>query len=84
MQKASDAQLMDRLKQENCHLDLDICGTAEKHFIVSSPESIEAKRFKVFLSDECILAPMAFFHTELLELTRQRSQNGIRYGLGLL
>ena len=32
-----DAQLMEKLKKENCHMDLDICGTAEKHFIVSSP-----------------------------------------------
>ena len=37
MCRSYDAQLIEKLKTENCHLDLDICGTAEKHFIVSSP-----------------------------------------------
>ncbi len=32
-----DALLIEKLKQENCHLDLDICGTAEKIFSVTSP-----------------------------------------------
>ena len=39
----------------------------------------EAFRYTVYLSDECILAPMAFFHTELLELTRSSASNGVRF-----
>ena len=36
MERTFDAQLIENLKRENCHLDFDICGTAEKHFVVSS------------------------------------------------
>ncbi len=35
-ERSSDAQLLDRLKKDNCHLDFDICGTAEKRFKVAS------------------------------------------------
>lgn len=78
--RAFDADLMEKLKMENCHLDLDICGTAEKHFIVSSPETGESHRYTFYVSDECLLAPMAYFHPELLELTRTKSASpGIKY-----
>ena len=33
----------------------------------------------MYLSDECILAPMAFFHTEMLELSRDKFSSGVRY-----
>ena len=79
MKKVTDAQLLEELKIENCHLDLDICGTAEKAFLVSTPGSSEAYRYTVYLSDECIIAPMALFHPELLELSRAPKENGIRY-----
>ena len=36
-------------------------------------------RYTVYLSDECILAPMAFFHPEMLELSRDKTSNGVRY-----
>ena len=55
MAKLSDYQLMDHLKIDNCHLDLDICGTAEKTFLVSEREKEKALRYTVYLSDECIL-----------------------------
>ncbi len=42
-------------------------------------DSRDALIFTVYLSDECILAPMAYFHTELFELTRDRLRHGIRY-----
>ena len=42
-------------------------------------ESTEAFRYTVYLSDECIIAPMALFHTELFELTRKAKENGVRY-----
>lgn len=77
--KSFDAELMEKLKIENCHLDLNICGTAEKHFIVSSPETEESHRYTFYLSDECLLAPMAYFNTELLELTRTCKSSGIKY-----
>ena len=40
---------------------------------------MESSRYTVYLSDECILAPMAYFHTELLELTRSMNMSGIRF-----
>ena len=29
-----DAEMLQKLKEENCHMNLDICGTAEKSFCV--------------------------------------------------
>ena len=37
MDKVTDAKILENLKIENCHLDLDICGTAEKAFLVAPP-----------------------------------------------
>ncbi len=31
----------------------------------------DMERYTLFLSDECIAAPMAFFNTDLLELSRK-------------
>ena len=79
MKRITDAQLLEKLKIENCHFDLDICGTAEETFLVSSPGSNEAFRYTVYLSDECIIAPMALFHPELLEISRAPKENGVKY-----
>ena len=64
---AGDAALLDRLKTDNCHMDLDICGTAEKAFDVKKNGS--TVRYSVCLSDECVIAPMAFYHPELFQVT---------------
>ena len=79
MKRITDAQLLEKLKIENCHFDLDICGTAEETFLVSSLGSNEAFRYTVYLSDECIIAPMALFHPELLEISRAPKENGVKY-----
>ena len=60
-------------------MDLDICGTAEKTFLVKEKGKDKAHQYTVYLSDECILAPMAYFQTELLELTRPSNSKGIRF-----
>lgn len=77
--RIADVQLIEQLKVDNCHLDLDICGTAEKSFLVKEREQDKALRYTVYFSDECILAPMAYFHTELLELTRTVNSKGIKF-----
>ena len=77
--RIADVQLIEQLKIDNCHLDLDICGTAEKSFLVKEREQDKALRYTVYFSDECILAPMAYFHTELLELTRTVNSKGIKF-----
>ena len=48
-------------------MDLDICGTAEKAFDVKKNGS--TVRYSVCLSDECVIAPMAFYHPELFQVT---------------
>ena len=63
-----DAEMVQKLKEENCHMNLDICGTAEKTFCV--PRNGYNLKFSVCLSDECLMAPLAFFSVDLLELTR--------------
>ena len=75
----AEIQLLENLKIDNCHLDLDICGTAEKTFLVKEKGKEKAHQYTVYLSDECILAPMAYFQTELLELTRPANSKGIRF-----
>lgn len=32
-----DAELLHKLKEENCHLDLDQCGLLETNFLVKQP-----------------------------------------------
>ena len=47
------------------------------HFFFTEIE--KSFRYTVYLSDECILAPMALFHTELLDLTYEISSSRIRF-----
>ena len=70
-QNKQDAEILQKLKEENCHMNLDICGTAEKGFCVS--RNGYNLKFSVRLSDECLMAPLALFNTDLLELTRDEN-----------
>lgn len=74
-----DALLLDSLKMDNCHLDLDICGTAEKPFLVSMPGGTDARKYTVYLSDECLMTPLSLFHTDMFELTRIPGQRRIHF-----
>nr|CAD7605386.1 unnamed protein product [Timema genevievae] len=49
-----DAMLLRKLKENFCHVNLNICGSQEKSFIVG---------------DECIVAPLSLFQPELLGLS---------------
>lgn len=62
-----DAFLLKQLKEKYCHVNLDICGSQEKAFEVCN----EDKKFKytMQIGDECIIAPLSLFHTELLIIT---------------
>ena len=66
-----DAEMLQKLKEENCHMNLDICGTAEKSFSV--PRNGYNLKFSVCLSDECLMAPLSLFNIDLLELTREEA-----------
>ena len=67
-QNKYDAEMLCTLKEDNCHMNLDICGTAEKSFCV--PRNGYNLKYSVRLSDECLMAPLAFFNVDILELTK--------------
>ncbi|XP_055383473.1 actin-related protein 8 isoform X2 [Condylostylus longicornis] len=62
-----DALLLKKLKEDYCHVNLDICGSQEKNFTVKSNKKIV--KYTIQLGDECIVAPLALFNTELLNIT---------------
>ncbi|XP_055716979.1 actin-related protein 8 [Phlebotomus papatasi] len=64
-----DAVLLKKLKEDFCHVNLDICGSEEKHFDVMQPGKAFGQRFTLQVGDEAIVAPLSLFHTELLNLT---------------
>lgn len=66
--KPQDAILLKRLKEEYCHVNLDICGSQEKTFTVSH-HGKTVRKYTIQVGDECIVAPLSLFHTELLSTT---------------
>ena len=71
MCRSYDAQLIEKLKTENCHLDLDICGTAEKHFIVSSP-GMYVNVLGFFLSSWCARPKISLIFLDIPLFSRNR------------
>ncbi|KAK9507119.1 hypothetical protein O3M35_008928 [Rhynocoris fuscipes] len=63
-----DALLLEKFKQESCHVDLDVCGCRERSFIINQPQR-EPVRYTVQVGDECMIAPLSLFQPELLNLT---------------
>ncbi|XP_017011227.2 actin-related protein 8 [Drosophila takahashii] len=69
----ADAHLLDELKERFCHLNASVCGAQEKHFNLRRPNG-QWLRYTIQVGDEAIMAPLALFHTELLNITgRMRS-----------
>lgn len=63
-----DAMLMKSLKEEFCHVNLDICGSQEKQFKICQRNKITT-RYTIQVGDECVVAPLSLFNTELLNIT---------------
>ncbi|KAL1464856.1 hypothetical protein WDU94_004466 [Cyamophila willieti] len=63
-----DAILLQKLKHDFCHVNLDVCGCFEKSFTVRQPKK-PATSFIIQVADECLIAPLGIFHPELLGLT---------------
>jgi actin-related protein 8 len=63
-----DAVLLNHLKESSCHVDLDICGSQEKSFIINRPEQSPV-RYVLQVADELLIAPLSLFYTDLLKLT---------------
>ncbi|GFR08202.1 actin-related protein 8 [Trichonephila clavata] len=63
-----DALMMQELKEMFCHVNLDICGVQDKSFLIKRPDQ-PAIRYVIKVGDECLIAPLALFHPELLGIT---------------
>jgi actin-related protein 8 len=63
-----DAALLNHLKEQYCHIDLDICGSQEKSFIINRPDQSPV-RYVLQVADELLIAPLSLFHTDLLKFT---------------
>ncbi|XP_012261111.1 actin-related protein 8 [Athalia rosae] len=63
-----DALLLDQLKRDFCHVDLNVCGSQEKTFIVRQPK-IPTEKYTLQVGDECLVAPLSLFQPELFKVT---------------
>ncbi|XP_077283353.1 actin-related protein 8 [Arctopsyche grandis] len=63
-----DVMLMRSLFQDFCHVNVDICGPQEKIFVVNKPGR-DSEKITLQVGDECLIAPLALFTTDLLLLT---------------
>lgn len=66
--RTTDALLLQELKENMCHVNLDICGAQERSFQVKCANS-PVQQYTVKIGDECMVAPLGLFHPELFELT---------------
>ncbi|XP_011305453.1 actin-related protein 8, partial [Fopius arisanus] len=63
-----DALLLNQLKEDFCHVDLNICGSQEKIFTVKKPK-ISTEKYIMQVGDECLVAPLSLFQPELFKVT---------------
>ncbi|KAK0076012.1 hypothetical protein PV325_006017 [Microctonus aethiopoides] len=63
-----DALLLEQLKKDFCHVDLNICGSQEKTFCVKKPNALTEK-YTLQVGDECLVAPLSLFQPELFKVT---------------
>lgn len=68
----TDAALIMYLKERFCHLTLDVCGAQERCFEVKKGN--KRSRYTLQIGDECVVAPLCLFHTELLNITGKTKQ----------
>ncbi|RZF39990.1 hypothetical protein LSTR_LSTR002393 [Laodelphax striatellus] len=64
----NDALLLQQLKHDYCHINLDVCGSSEKSFVVQHPNSPSIK-YTIQMADECLIAALSLFQPELLGVT---------------
>ncbi|GIX71980.1 actin-related protein 8 [Caerostris extrusa] len=63
-----DAMMLQELKEKLCHVNLDVCGIQDRSFLVKRPGQ-PVIRYVIKIGDECLIAPLALFHPELLGIT---------------
>ncbi|KAG5865088.1 hypothetical protein JTB14_028192 [Gonioctena quinquepunctata] len=67
-----DTMLLRKLKEDFCHVNLDICGSQEKFFVLKQPGK-PVYHFTIQVGDECIVAPLSLFSPELFGITGPKS-----------
>ncbi|XP_044256841.1 actin-related protein 8 isoform X2 [Tribolium madens] len=67
-QNKLDSMLLRKLKEDFCHVNLDICGSQEKTLILKQPGKPILK-YTIQVGDECIVAPLSMFSPELFGIT---------------
>lgn len=67
-QNKLDSMLLRKLKEEFCHVNLDICGSQEKLFTLQQSEK-PIRTYTIQVGDECIIAPLSLFNPELFGIT---------------
>ncbi|KAJ8926028.1 hypothetical protein NQ315_009883 [Exocentrus adspersus] len=63
-----DTMLLRKLKEDFCHVNLDVCGSQEKSFMLKQP-GMPVYHFTIQVGDECIVAPLSLFNPELFGIT---------------
>ncbi|XP_058827296.1 actin-related protein 8-like [Topomyia yanbarensis] len=66
--KPQDVMLLKQLKEEYCHVNLDVCGSLERSFTVQNSQQAKCK-YTLQVGDEAIVAPLGLFYTELFSVT---------------
>ncbi|RZC36664.1 actin-related protein 8, partial [Asbolus verrucosus] len=67
-QNKLDTMLLRKLKEDFCHVNLDICGSQEKTLLLKQPGKPVLK-YTIQVGDECIVAPLSMFSPELFGVT---------------
>ncbi|XP_015184816.1 PREDICTED: actin-related protein 8 [Polistes dominula] len=76
-----DALLLNQLKKDFCHVDLNICGSQEKTFIVRKPKR-QTEKYTLQVGDECLVAPLSLFQPELFKVTGTHNVHIQRRSMG--
>ncbi|XP_043505064.1 actin-related protein 8 isoform X1 [Polistes fuscatus] len=76
-----DALLLNQLKKDFCHVDLNICGSQEKTFVVRKPKR-QTEKYTLQVGDECLVAPLSLFQPELFKVTGTHNVHIQRRSMG--
>ncbi|XP_071639578.1 actin-related protein 8 [Temnothorax longispinosus] len=76
-----DALLLEQLKIDFCHVDLNVCGSQEKTFVVRKPKQ-QTETYTMQVGDECLIAPLSLFQPELFRVTGTHNVHVQKRSLG--
>ncbi|KAK4885379.1 hypothetical protein RN001_001650 [Aquatica leii] len=76
-----DTMLLRKLKEDFCHVNLDVCGSLEKTFVLKQPQKT-VLQYTIQVGDECIVAPLSLFSPELFSITGSKVVHTQKRSLG--